>query len=111
MACFARSCWQTQGLSEMIHSYSQVSPMLAFLGLYSILLLTPKLITWYSLQKAARDSCLLRRQIHLRYFGFDCNVSSSGLCACVSSRKILVQDELGNTSQLVSEFNAINLSC
>lgn len=97
-AYFAHSCWQTQGLSEMIHNYPRVSLMLAFLGLYSILFFIPNLITLHSLQGAAQDSYLPIRQIHLRYFDFDCSVSSSGLCAYVSSRKILAQDELGNTS-------------
>lgn len=105
-ANFAHSCLQTQGLSEMIHNYPQVSLMLAFLGLYSILFFIPNLITLHSLQGAAQDSYLPVRQIHLRYF--DCSTSFSGLCAYVSSRKILAQDELGNTSQLVSEVTAIN---
>lgn len=107
-AYFAHSCWQTQGLSEMIHSYPQVSLMLAFLGLYSILFFIPNLITLHCLQGAAQDSYLPIRQIHLRYFDFDCGVSSSGLCAYVSSRKILAQDELQNTSQSVSEVTGIN---
>lgn len=78
-AYFAHSCWQTQGLSEMIHSYPQVSLMLAFLGLYSILFFIPNLITLHCLQGAAQDSYLPIREIHLRYFDFDCGVSSSGL--------------------------------
>lgn len=110
-AYFAHSCWQTQGLSETIHNYPQVSLMLAFLGLYSILFFTPNLITLHSPQGAAQDSYLPIRKIHLCYFDFDCTVSSSGLCAYVSSRKTLAQDELGNTSQLVFEVTAINLSC
>lgn len=109
-ACFAHSCWQIQGLSEMIHNYPRVSLVLAFLGLYSILFYTPNLITLHSLWGAVWDSYMPIRQIHLCYFDFYCSVSSSGLCAYVSPRKILAQDELGNTSQLASEVTAINLS-
>lgn len=109
-AYFACSCWQTQGLSEMIHNYPGVSLMLAFLTLYSILFFIPNLITLHSLQGAAQDSYLPIRQIHLYYFDFDCSVSSIGVCACVSSRQILAGWTGEYFSVGISEVTAINLS-
>lgn len=82
-AYFACSCWQTQGLSEMIHNYPGVSLMLAFLTLYSILFFIPNLITLQSLQGAAQDSYLPIRQIHLCYFDFNCSAFSIGVCVCM----------------------------
>lgn len=75
--------------------------MLAFLALYTVLFFITNLIDLHSPQGAAADSSLPIIQTHLCYFDLVVASLSSGLCTHVPSRKTLVQDALGHTSQLV----------
>lgn len=104
MACFTHSCWQTQGLSAVIHNEPRASLVLAFL-LCSVLFFIPNLINLHSPWGAAADSSLPIRQTHLCCFDFGCSISLWFVYICV------IQKNTGArwTGKYFSIGTAINL--